>query len=267
MDHVNARGIPAGETYRNREGKAVTLAETPSGTVVLHVGEWLPGIPLELAEATPGLMRSVGKTAAGVVTALSDWPDPPAPISHPWELTRTLSSLDTTINEAATSEDRELLVEAADRFRVLVNNRLKPLPHAVVHHDMHDQNLLVRAGTEQVTGVLDFGDMVWGPRIADLAVTAGYGCRNSSDPLASYFEIIAGWGTHVPLEPAEVEVLFAASTGRLAVNLGVWSAHASSDRGDYAQACSASSANTLRALFSADLQEVQSELRALLLRR
>ncbi|WP_336660900.1 phosphotransferase [Leucobacter sp. USHLN153] len=249
MDHLQSLGIPAGETFLSLQGQPVTVAETEVGDAVVHVGEWLTGIPLEAVTPNTSIMREVGRTTSRVVAALDGWPQPPVAIEHPWELTRTLETLEATIN-SATGEEREMLAQATERFRTQVQDQLGALPHTVVHHDLHDSNLLVDG--ERVSGVLDFGDMVWGPRIAELAVAAGYGCRTSADPAAAYLDILDGWDHAVALTSAEVAVLFPASLGRLAVNLGVWTARSGSDRGDYARARSASTARALRELLAVD---------------
>jgi len=284
MEHVHERGLPVGEIRRNLRGELISITSaststgastgagagtgtatgastatatatataTEAGTVLVQVNEWLTGTALADVPVSSKLMRAVGGTAAQVALALSDWPDVTIAHGHPWELLRTLDTIEsalTAIDEAATVA---LLGEAAARFDEIAAPRLAMLPHAVLHHDLHDSNLLIDESGQRVSGVLDFGDLVWGPRIAELAVTAGYACRGAADPVAAYLDVAAGWGSVLPLRPEEVEVLFAASIGRLAVNLGVWSARRQSDRGDYAHLRSRTTAHALTALLDAD---------------
>ena len=275
MDHLQDLGIPAGRTIPSLAGEATAVVASPAGPVIAHVGEWLTGVPLEAAPLTPELLRAVGETAARATLALAEWPEPPAPVTHPWELVRTIESLDASMGAAEDSRISALLTRA----RVLYLERVAPvladLPRAVVHHDMHDSNLLIDADRSAVTGVLDFGDMVSGPRIADLGITAGYACRRAADPVAAYLEVAAGWGNawaeavrageSASLTCAEVDALYPASIGRLAVNLSIWTARSSSDRGEYARARSESTARALELLLDADLDAVQHALRAALL--
>ena len=50
----------------------------------------------------------------------------------------------------------------------------------IIHGDVHPYNVLVGAGG-QVTGIIDFGDMVHGPLILDLANAAGDFLTPSAD--------------------------------------------------------------------------------------
>ncbi|MBC9944775.1 phosphotransferase [Leucobacter sp. cx-328] len=290
MDHLQDLGIPAGRTIPSLAGESTAVADSPAGPVIAHVGEWLSGVPLEAIPLTPELLRVVGATGARAALALAEWPQPPAAVSHPWELVRTLDSLDTSMASVTDPHISALLTRARELYAIRVAPVIDELPRAVVHHDMHDSNLLIDADRGVVSGVLDFGDMVFGPRIADLAITAGYACRRAADPVVAFIDVASGWGSvwalgegaegggagasegagaaagsgagaADPFTETEVDVLFASSIGRLAVNLSIWTARSASDRGDYARARSASTARALELLIAADLGEVDRALR------
>ncbi|MBC9955143.1 phosphotransferase [Leucobacter sp. cx-42] len=288
MDHLQDLGIPAGRTIPSLAGENTAVADSPAGSVIAHVGEWLSGVPLEAVPLTPELLRVVGATGARAALALAEWPQPPAAVSHPWELVRTLDSLDTSMASVTDTHISALLTRARELYAARVAPVIDELPRAVVHHDMHDSNLLIDADRGVVSGVLDFGDMVFGPRIADLAITAGYACRRAADPVAAFIDVASGWGSvwalgegaegagagedagaragaAEPFTETEVDVLFASSIGRLAVNLSIWTARSASDRGEYALARSESTARALELLLAADFTAVQSALREALL--
>lgn len=261
MRRLDALGIPAGATVLSRSGAPLQEATSAHGPIMVHLGAWLPGRPLEEVAATETVMRSVGTTGARVQAALSNAPMPPAFIDHPWELTRTAETIAGTRELITDRAARELVDAAASRFLGRVEPVLASLPHGVVHHDLHDSNLLIDPVTEAVTGVLDFGDMVWGPRIAELAIAAGYGGRAAADPVTAFLQIVRGWGAVAPLTADEAEVVFDAAIGRLAVNLSVWQARSDSERGEYALARSARTVRTLEAFLAADRGEVVSQVR------
>ena len=58
--------------------------------------------------------------------------------------------------------------------------RLASLRRSAVHNDLNDNNVLVagdgplHARHERISGILDFGDMVFGYTVADLAVACAY---------------------------------------------------------------------------------------------
>lgn len=261
MEHLRENGIPSGHTLPTTAGDTLAVADTSQGRVIVHMGEWLSGIPLEDTHPSSEVMWAVGRNAATIVNSLTDWPRPPEPITHTWELTRTLEAIDSSLPSIHGTRLHAVLASARDRFATRVHERLPLLPHSVIHHDLHDSNLLFDAHSAEVSGVLDFGDMVWGPRIAELAISAGYASRGATDPVAALLEVASGWGTIVRLTDDEVEVLFEAALGRIATNLAVWTARSDTERGAYAQARSSRSRRVLEAFLSADENHVHSELR------
>src|SRR6185503_1071261 len=68
----------------------------------------------------------------------------------------------------------------------------------------------------RVVGFIDFGDMVQGAKVVELAVAIAYGVMGSDDPLAAATEIVAGFHETFPLADDELALLFALVQGRLA---------------------------------------------------
>jgi len=261
VERLGRLGLPMGRNLRNRAGELVSVAETGSGTVIVQLSEWLAGVSLESVEPSRALLTSVGRTAAAVARGLASWPAPPARVEHVWEMVRTTSTLREVTASVADASTRRLVESAALRFGEVVDPVLALLPQAVIHHDLHDSNLLVDVESESVSGVLDFGDMVAGPRVAELAVAAAYASRNAEDPARAFLFVAEGWGRTVKLTDVEIGVVFDAALGRLAVNAAVWSSRRFGARHDYALARSGASARTLARLLQADRDRMGAELR------
>jgi hydroxylysine kinase len=189
----------------------------------------------------PPLLRAVGETAARVSVAL-DGLDPPAPTCHAWELIRAGDTLRGVVGQVP---DRRVAA-ALDVFERDLRPLFDRLPWTIVHHDLHDSNLLVGAG--RITGILDFGDLTYGPRLAELAVAAAYAARNTADPHAAVLEVAAGWASVLPLTAEETQGLLPAVVTRLATNVAVWASRATGPRAQYATARAAGSVDALEAL-------------------
>jgi Ser/Thr protein kinase RdoA (MazF antagonist) len=261
VERLGELGVPVGRNFHNRAGELVSVAEAGSGTVIVQLSEWLAGVPLESVAPSRALLVSVGRTAATVARGLVSWPAPPARVEHVWEMVRTTATLREATASVPDAFTRELVESAARRFGEVVDPVLDALPRAVIHHDLHDSNLLVNAETESVSGVLDFGDMVEGPRVAELAVAAAYASRNTEDPVRAFLCVAEGWGRTVGLTDLEIGVVFDAALGRLAVNAAVWSSRRFGARRSYALARSGASARTLARLLQADRGRMGAELR------
>jgi len=72
----------------------------------------------------------------------------------------------------------------------------------VVHADFNPHNLLTGPDATDITGILDFGDMVRTARVCDLAVAASYHA-DPARPLESLGDVIAGWHSVLPLLSGE----------------------------------------------------------------
>lgn len=83
--------------------------------------------------------------------------------------------------------------------------KVRALQHQLIHNDANDNNVVVHDGS--VAGLIDFGDLIYAPRICGLAVGCAYQL-DARDPVASIYAIVRGYHEVSPLSPAELEVLF-----------------------------------------------------------
>lgn len=258
-----AQGLPVPAIRPDRDGSALSCAVVAGVPLGVVVEEWLNGVPLQAAAVDRPLLLDVGQTAARLSAALASAPPPPPGLTHVWEASRGRASILESLPHVRDPETRELAARAADVFAAEVEPRLEALPRALVHHDLHDANLLVgyEGGVQRVTGVLDFGDMLAGLRVAELAVAAGYACRLSTDPLGALLDVVEGWGRQARLQDVEAAVLLPLALTRLAVNASVWAARAAGPRASYAAARSARSIPALTALLAADREAAASSVR------
>jgi Ser/Thr protein kinase RdoA (MazF antagonist) len=263
MSQLATSGAPVPGVLLDRAGSPVSTADVDGVPVLVVVEQWLAGSPLYAVDVDEALLRDVGGTAARLAAALASAPAPPAPLTHVWEASRGRTTILAALPDVGDAETRAGVVRAADGFARDVQPHLAALPRAVVHQDLHDANLLVGSadGRRRIVGVLDFGDMLAGLRIAELAVAAGYAARLTPDPLDGFLAVVAGWGPAVPLTDAEVAVLLPLARTRLAVNAAVWAARSSGPRASYAAARSARSLPALRGLLDADPGAVADEVR------
>jgi Ser/Thr protein kinase RdoA (MazF antagonist) len=85
---------------------------------------------------------------------------------------------------------------------------LKRLPQQIIHQDAHGANLLRDSvSSEHVAGVIDFGDMVGGPLIADLAVSAAYFAEGADAPAEAAAALCRGFHRVTPLAAHETDLL------------------------------------------------------------
>jgi 4-aminobutyrate aminotransferase-like enzyme/Ser/Thr protein kinase RdoA (MazF antagonist) len=207
-------------------------AVTDGGRTVRALS-WVPGTMLcELPRHSDSLLEELGACAAEMVQALEDLADPAAHRSHHWDMRRAASVV---VDGLAVVEDpvrRAAVEQLLTVWDEHVNGRLDGLATTLVHQDLNDFNVLAAqdsAGEWHVSGVLDMGDALHAPRVAEVAVAAAYAMLRKDDPLAAVARVVAGFDRIVPLTDAELSVLFPMAAMRLCVNAVTWSQRVAED--------------------------------------
>lgn len=132
--------------------------------------DYLPGTPIRHNPLAREGVLALGRALCELQSALADV-DIAYDTDHPWALTCldvALSRLSVVEAAPLRSGCEAILTEALSTTLP----RLATLPTQPTHNDAHTDNVLV-AG-QRVVGIVDWGDSVAQPRVADLAVAASY---------------------------------------------------------------------------------------------
>ena len=183
---------------------------------------YLPGRPLAHARRRPeALLAGLGASLGRLDRGLAGFAHPAARRDHRWDLSRPLWALD-QVGAVADPDRRALARRVLEAFASQVAPRLGSLRRSVIHNDANDHNVLVALGADGdpvAAGILDFGDMLESPTVCDPAIAAAYALLDQPRPLAAVAAWIRGYHAELPLEPAELEVLFPLIRTRLAVSV------------------------------------------------
>jgi Ser/Thr protein kinase RdoA (MazF antagonist) len=215
-------GLPVPRLVSTRSGAAEWLLARPGETPrIVRVLSFLQGVPMYKVAADAGLMRSLGHHAARLDRALRGFFHPAAGHELMWDLkhARSLRELLADIPDAA---QRALAARVLDRFEEHALPVLPSLRAQVIHNDLNPHNVLVAPDDHaRIVGIIDFGDMVHAPLVNSVAVTAAYQVAPAGHPLAMAGELIAAYHRLVPLEPAELDVLFDLITTRMVLTVAI----------------------------------------------
>ena len=198
-------------TLRGEEDCGIDAGGRPYRAILIDV---VPGGPGDFDSASPALRRGLGRAAAEIGIALADYRHPAAHRVLLWDAMQVgrLAPVADAVPDPAL---RHWLRGLLDRFAATVRPRAERLPAQVIHNDMSGSNVFVRGG--EVSGVIDFGDMVWAPRVNEIAVLANY-CMGR-DPLAAIADAVDGYETLRRLDEAEVDLLYDLAAARLALRV------------------------------------------------
>ncbi|MDB4878118.1 MAG: putative class-III aminotransferase [Gemmatimonadetes bacterium] len=187
---------------------------------------WLPGRPLSTApRRSAALLADFGRQIGVLTAALAHFDSPGIHRDFYWDLAN---------GRAMVARHRPLITNgplgrALDRligeFDVRTAPLLERLPRAAIHSDLNDYNVLVggwddvESREQRVTGIVDFGDMVYSYRVGDLAIAIAYAILGSDDPLAVVSQMVRGYSERATLDDGELSALFGLVVLRLCTSV------------------------------------------------
>jgi 4-aminobutyrate aminotransferase-like enzyme/aminoglycoside phosphotransferase (APT) family kinase protein len=208
LEHVRITdpALPVPRVIRTRNGEGMTsMADSADTRHWVHVLSWLDGDVVgqrrldtrqryEIGRMTARLGRSLRgffHTAARDRELL--WDNRHAP-----RLMRFLPLLED-------EGERSIAGSILERFRDETLAVLPALRAQIIHGDVHPYNVLI--GKEGISGIIDFGDLVHGALIQDLANATADFLEHARDAERAAFDIIRGYHSVTGLEEDEIEVL------------------------------------------------------------
>ena len=107
------------------------------------------------------------------------------------------------------SDIHRICAGVLDRFETEIDPALPGLRWQVIHNDLNPSNALIDPELpSRVTGIIDFGDLVYSPLIVDVAVACAYLVKENGDALDDVELFLQGYTGLRLLEEQEVEVLY-----------------------------------------------------------
>lgn len=218
-----APGIALPRVLLTADGADIAeVVGTDGETHLVRLLSWVPGSVLaQVRPHTPELLESLGRLIAQLDTGLEGLDHPAAHRELKWDLARA-GWIREHLGAVEDPSRRALAARVLDRFEAKVAPTLGRLPAGTLYNDANDHNLLVRGEdpwSRRVTGAIDFGDLVHGAIVCDVAIAAAYASLGKADPLAAAARVVAGYQPLHPLSAAEIEVLDALIETRLAVSV------------------------------------------------
>ena len=209
LDHVRRQVSFCPRVMANVNGEAISR----EGEYYVRLVTYLPGTPLALATPhSPSLLRDLGQKLGALDRAFADFDHPALHRDFHWDLANGNRAIDQHVDLIENATLRDLVLKC----RFDVNTDLR---RSVIHGDANDYNVLVEAGT--VTGLIDFGDMVYGWTVGDLAIALAYVVLGKEDPRVTAQHVVDGYMEEFTLPQEEREVLWKLVRLRLAMSVSL----------------------------------------------
>ena len=215
------RGLPV-------PGMVCTVNGEPIAEIVGREGRrhfvWaithLPGRLLaDLRYRSPALLEDFGATIGRLTSALSGIDAAALERECHWDLGGAAEHV-AAVRASIADETFGTAIDATlARIKRYVVPLAESLPRALIHNDLNDHNILVEG--ERVTGVLDFGDLLYGWRVGDLAIAAAYAMLDAGDPLDVFAAMVRGARREFLFTEHELDAVFELACLRLALSAAI----------------------------------------------
>jgi 4-aminobutyrate aminotransferase-like enzyme/Ser/Thr protein kinase RdoA (MazF antagonist) len=201
-------------------GRAMSAFEIGGETCIVRLVTFVEGEPLAAAAyLSPPSLTCLGEIVARMSVALGDFEHAGLDRTLQWDLRQASRVVDLLLPHVE-DPGRSAAMAAAMAAAEAVLAGIGELPVQPIHGDLTEDNIVGRrdeAGRLLPYGVIDFGDLTRGWRVADLAVAcASLLHRAPIDPMA-VLPVIAGFDARLPLTDAELDALWPLVVQRAAV--------------------------------------------------
>ena len=223
LRHIEARdpSLPVPRLRQSCDGADWVRALGNDGkTYRVRLLTYLPGKMFSDVDDDARLLHEMGAIIARLDRALQGFfhasADHPLAwdLKHAGELAYLADELDPSI--------RQLAKDVFDRFSTRVAPALAGLRGQIIHNDVSFHNAVVSENSpHQITGVYDFGDLIYAPLIQELAVSASEIALGRADPIAASVSLVAGFHAVTPLTTEELSLLPDLVAMRLALSLSI----------------------------------------------
>jgi hydroxylysine kinase len=196
---------------------------------------FLAGTPLSSVPRSSAQAAGLGVLAAQLDAALASFHHPAAGHEFLWDIQHAARTRE-LLPYTRTSADRNLCERTIDRFERGLARELAGFRAQVIHNDLNPHNLLVNpANPDELTGIIDFGDMVLAPLVNEVAVASAYLLTASPAPLGTALEFVAAYHSIIPFRGQEIAALPQLIALRHAITILItnWRAARYPDNRDY----------------------------------
>ena len=209
MTHLASRISFCPRVILNEAGESLLQVQSSTSEHFVRLVTFIPGLPLAEVEPTPQLLFNFGRRLGEFSRAISDFDHPAFHRDFHWDLVNGRKVID---EYSPLITDKELRAQVEECRTADLD-----IPFTVIQGDANDYNVLVQ--NQDVTGLIDFGDMIYSYRAGELAIALAYIVLGKAEPLESARAVVAGYFSEFELNEDEIESLWSLMLLRLGMSI------------------------------------------------
>ncbi|RLA00206.1 MAG: hypothetical protein DRQ47_09825 [Gammaproteobacteria bacterium] len=213
--------IPVPRIIRTNAGNCLSsISDSKGVSHALRIVTYLEGIPYGEGNFPDNAhLQKIGAFQGEMVNAMAGFSHHASSHFMPWNLSNGVA-VSKDLWAVAAEDVKSLAAPLLPRLRDHVLPILNASPSQVIHNDAHPYNLLRQdIESQDVTGLIDFGDMVYAPIINDLAVMATTFQRKNINDIEIVTNLLIGFHRAHPLTDEQVSLLLDAMILRLLITI------------------------------------------------
>ena len=199
----------------------IRIGAANGGSYRARLLRYIEGVPLsDFRPHSDDLLADIGRQLGRLSAAMQSFRHAAKRKAYRWHI-GNLSDV-AGYAEDVPPEKKALLAHFLRLYEAEVKPALPTLRHSHSYNDPNDTNILIRAAgsaAPRVAGMIDFGDMVYGPAIADLAVALAYIMMGDERPLDKAAPVVRAYHEEFPLTEDEIRLLYALIAARLCLSV------------------------------------------------
>ena len=204
--HEHNKGLGTPQIILTRLNEPFVCVELENTSYTLRCLRWIDGDLWSAANPDPlESYWSLGRYLAELDGELETFTHPSGEREFLWDMRKSAEHQKWL--HAVPTDYTEMVEQTLNRFNVDVLPVLQLLPSQMIHNDANDNNIVLdQQGV--VIGLIDYGDMIYGHRITEIAIACCYAMCGQADPIASVMPLIAGYHSVQTLTDQELQLLY-----------------------------------------------------------
>lgn len=209
---------------RSVKGKKISwISDTEDRKHFVRLLTYLPGQVMASVDGPKDeLQVDLGDYLGHLDKALAGYWHPMARRPLLWSVYRAAKVIEGGLSYLKDSEQVAIVDSFLIDYQANVVPILNELRSGVIHNDANDHNVIVsrsNSGKLRIGGLIDFGDLVYGPYVYEPAVAAAYAMLGEDNVIVAASRIIEGYHRIFPLRPNELEIIYYLITIRLCTSV------------------------------------------------